>query len=461
VTLRSRLSLAAAYVVLLAVVSLAVPLIITFRDRVDGEVRQQANGQADVVAATAADLLAPRDRATLRTLVRSAAGPAHGRVIVVDAGGRLLADSGQGPLGADYSLQRPEVASALRGRRVQERRFSDTLNAELLATAVPIASNGRTVGAVRITQPVAAVQRAVRRSALSVVAVAIAVLAMGILAGVLVAGGIVRPLRRLEATARRIAGGDLDERAPIEGSAEQRSLARSFNAMTDRLAALVAARERFVADASHQLRTPLTGVRLRLEEARALSDSTDAARELDAGMKEVDRLAAIVDDLLVLGTSGAGPAAEGPIDLADAVRRAAARWEPQAAAAGITLRVGSDGGLAPGRGLGSDDADRVLDVLIENAIRYAPGRPVELSAAPGRLEVRDHGPGLAAGEEAAVLERFHRGSAGRAAVAEGSGLGLAIAADLVAAAGGELTLANAPDGEGALARVALPGEAGA
>jgi signal transduction histidine kinase len=459
VTLRSRLSLASAYVVLLAVVSLAVPLILTFRDRVDGEVRQQASGQADVVAATAADLLSAADRPTLRTLVRSAAGPAHGRVIVVDARGRLLADSGQEPLGSDYSTQRPEIAAALTGKRVQERRFSKTLDAELLATAVPIrGAGGRVVGAVRITQPVAAVQRAVRRSALSVLAVAFAVLAMGIVAGVLVAGGIARPLRRLEAIARRIAGGDLDQRAPVEGSVEQQSLARSFNAMTDRLAGLLAARERFVADASHQLRTPLTGVRLRLEEARAVTDREDAARELDAGMKEVDRLAAIVDDLLVLGTPGAdGASASGTIDLADAVRRAAARWEPQAAAAGATLEVGADG-PAPAHGLGPEDADRVLDVLVENAIRYAPGRPVQLRARAGVVEVRDHGPGLAAGEEDAVLERFHRGSAGRAGVAEGSGLGLSIAAELVAAAGGELTLGNAPDGGGALARVELPEE---
>jgi signal transduction histidine kinase len=381
---------------------------------------------------------------------------------VVDARGRLLADSDAGPLGADYATQRPEIAAALRGRRVQNRRFSQSLNAELLVTAVPIVgADGRVAGAVRITQPVAAVQRAVRRSALSVLAVAFTVLAMGILAGVLVAGGIARPLRRLEAIARRIAGGDLAQRAPVEGSAEQRSLARSFNAMTDRLAGLLAARERFVADASHQLRTPLTGVRLRLEEARAMTDRDDAAHELDAGMKEVDRLAAIVDDLLVLGTPAGADAAGagGPIDLADAARRAAARWQPQAAAAGVALEVVAEGPAAA-HGLAPEDADRVLDVLVENAIRYAPRRPVQLRARSGLLEVRDHGPGLAEGEEDAVLERFHRGSAGRAAVAEGSGLGLSIAVELVAAAGGELTLRNADEGPGTVARVVLPAGGG-
>jgi signal transduction histidine kinase len=451
VTLRGRLSLAAAYVVLLAVVSLAVPLILTFRDRVDGEVRQQASGQADVVAATAGDLVVSGDRAALRSLVRSAAGAARGRVIVVDGGGRLLADSAGGRDGVSYAA-RPEIAAALDGERFQQRRFSTTLDTELLATAAPMVRDGRTAGAVRITQPVAAVQRAVRRSALGVVAVAATVLTMGILAGVLVAGGIVRPLLRLEATAREIAAGDLERRAPVEGSAEQRSLARSFNAMTDRLADLVAARERFVADASHQLRTPLTGLRLRLEEARHAPHRDAAAGELDAGMAEVDRLATIVEDLLVLGAARPAASGDGPTDLALAVRRAAERWAPQAAVAGVRLDVDAPRPAAA-RGLADDDADRLLDVLVENALRYAPGAPVALSARPALLEVRDHGPGLAPGEEDAVLERFHRGSAGRAG-ADGSGLGLSIAADLAAAAGGTLTLANAPGG-GAVARVRL------
>ena len=85
---------------------------------------------------------------------------------------------------------------------------------------------------------------------------------------------------------------------------------------------------------------------------------------------------------------------------------------------------------------------------------------MQLRARSGLLEVRDHGPGLAEGEEDAVLERFHRGSAGRAAVAEGSGLGLSIAVELVAAAGGELTLRNADEGPGTVARVVLPAGGG-
>ena len=113
--------------------------------------------------------------------------------------------------------------------------------------------NGRPAGAVRITQSVEAVDRAVHRAWLGLALIGVAVLATGLLAGVLIAGQITRPLRRLDLAAQRVAEGDLGARAPVEGSAEQRSLARTFNVMTGRLERLVGSQGEFVADASHQL----------------------------------------------------------------------------------------------------------------------------------------------------------------------------------------------------------------
>jgi two-component system, OmpR family, sensor kinase len=129
-----------------------------------------------------------------------------------------------------------------------------------------------------------------------------------------------RPMARLTEAARRIAHGDLDHRAPVEGSAEQRSLAQSFNEMTDKLSRAVATEKRFVADASHQLRTPLTGLRLRLEEASHAETTEDAAPDLREGMREVDRLAGMVDELLALSRAqnGSGPGSElDPVAIAD------------------------------------------------------------------------------------------------------------------------------------------------
>ena len=116
------------------------------------------------------------------------------------------------------------------------------------------------------------------------------VLLLGLGAGALIAGQVARPLRRLDDVAAQVAEGDLSARAPVEGCAEQQRLARTFNEMTERLGRLLDGQREFVADASHQLRTPLAGLRLRLEEAQATTTDADARAELDAALEEVDRL---------------------------------------------------------------------------------------------------------------------------------------------------------------------------
>jgi two-component system, OmpR family, sensor kinase len=285
-------------VLLLAIVALEVPLALNLRDRVEGEVRSQALNQAEVAAATASGQLGRADE--LRRIVGTVARSARGRVVITDARGVLVADSdGAAQLGASYA-SRPEIASALRGDAVQDERRSDTLDAEILATAVPILSRGEPEGAVRITQSVDAVRRATRTSILGLVAVGGLVLLLGLGAGALIARQIARPLRRLDAAAARLGEGDLSARAPVEGSSEQQGLARTFNEMGARLERLVAGQREFVADASHQLRTPLSGLRLRLEEARATGDRGD----IDAALAEVDRLSAMVSELLLLSQAG-------------------------------------------------------------------------------------------------------------------------------------------------------------
>ena len=151
-------------------------------------------------------------------------------------------------------------------------------------------------------------------------------LLLGLAAGALIARQIAGPLRRLDDAAERVKEGDLSARAKVEGSEEQRSLATTFNQMTARLERLVEGQREFVADASHQLRTPLSGLRLRLEEARAVARDRDAEEEIDGALVEVDRLAAMVTELLLLSQAGEADAPAERVDLADAARRAAERF---------------------------------------------------------------------------------------------------------------------------------------
>lgn len=441
-----RLLAAVAYVLLLATVAFGVPLALSLSTRINDEVRTQARGQADLVAAAAADLLGSASRPELSALADSASRSLRGRVLIVNVDGQVLVDSsGPGEVGSNYS-SRPELARALAGSPDQVQRYSHTLGQAILATAVPIVHNGSTAGAVRVTQSVGAVHRAVFRVEMELLLIGIVVLAIGLLVGSVLSGQIGRPLRRLEQVARRVAQGDLGARAIVEGSLEQRSLARSFNEMAERISRLVLAQKDFVADASHQLRTPLTGLRLRLEEARSrTAEDQAAAYELDHALAEVDRLSETVSELLLLSRAGERSLAGTLIDLGDVVTVAVERWQTAAARRSVALgatRAGVPGSVRIAR----EDIDRALDVLIENALNYSPpASAVTVVAAPARIEVRDRGPGIAEEERELVFERFRRGSAGRKGPA-GHGLGLPIARELMRAWGGEVALEPRPGG---------------
>jgi signal transduction histidine kinase len=435
-TLRARLLLALAYVLVLAIGSMLVPLVRSVRDRINAEVKQQASSQAEVVAATAAG------GGDLEQLVTTSAREVRGRVIIVDARGRVLADSAPGGAGADYST-RPEIRAALTGRTGQDTRPSSTLGEPILATAVPIVRNGRADGAVRVTQSVDAVGRAVRSATLGLVLVGVIVLALGLAAGALLAASIVRPLRRLSFAARRAGEGDLTVRVPVEGSLEQREVGAAFNEMTARVQRMVDAQRDFVADASHQLRTPLTGLRLRLEEAEA----TGSVEQVQGALAEVDRLSGVVSELLVLSEAGSARAPDAVTDLLAGAARAVERYP----AATIDLR--GEPSLVH---CTPADLDRIIDALLENAIDYGPAQQViTVRATAGRLTITDQGPGLTPGEEETIFHRFHRGSVGRASRRKGTGLGLPIARELAARWRGSVTLENA-EPAGAIATLLLP-----
>jgi signal transduction histidine kinase len=441
-----------AYVLVLMLVALEVPLALNLSKRVDGEVKAQAANQAQIVAASAAGRL--DDRSALTPLVRTAADASGGRVIVVDSAGRLVADSAGSGLGAASYATRPEIRTALGGHVAQGTRHSDSLNQDLLVTAVPVVQRGQRTGAVRITQSVGAVRSEVRRDILALVGLGIAALFLGLIVAWLLAGYLSRPLRGLTAAARRVEAGDLDARAREEGASEHREVAHAFNDMTDRLARSMAAQRDFVANAAHQLRTPLTGLRLRLEAAGLKTEDDALRRDLEAGEREAERLARTVTDLLTLAREGQRPGAVAPLPLGTAAEAALERWTSVAEEHDACLELHDASADASG-----EDVAVILDNLIENAIEHTrPGTVVRVEIGArgdaGWIAVLDSGPGLEPGEEERVFERFARGSS-RAERPRGSGLGLTIVRVLARRWGGEASIANRPEG-GARATVRLP-----
>jgi signal transduction histidine kinase len=453
-----------AYVLVLMLVALEVPLALNLSRRVDAEVKAEAANQAQLVAASAVGRL--ERGAQLDNLTRTAAASVGGRVIVVDSTGRPLADSAGAAASTASYATRPEIREALSGGVSQGTRFSSSLNEELLFTAVPILDEGRRTGAVRVTQSVDAVGAEVRRDTLALIGLGVAALVLGLIVAWLLAGFLTRPLRGLTAAARRVAAGDLDARAEETGAREHREVAHAFNDMTERLGQSIAAQRDFVANAAHQLRTPLTGLRLRLEAAGLKAQDEGLRRDLEAGEREAMRLAQTVTDLLTLAREGQRPAAVAPLRLDEAGRGALERWGSVAAeehGCELELRDRSAGRSVDAS---AEDVAVILDNLIENALEHsAPAATVEIELGTvgdwGSIAVADAGPGLSEGEEERVFERFFRGSS-RGARPRGSGLGLTIVRVLARRWGGDARIANRTQG-GARAEVRLPlaaGEAG-
>ncbi len=459
---RTRLVLAFGYILLVVIVALTIPLGINLAARARSEVESQALLSAQTIAAGIGKEGLVEGPALDRQ-AKDYASQIDGRVLVLDKDGTPLADSTGPPMFNNYATcLRPEVLTSLGLACAPDGSFihvpatantiirhSDTLNADLLLAAAPVLDEGGVVGAVRITENIQEVKVAVRNVRIGIGVIGLVGLAAGMLIAFALANSLARPLTSLAATARRLGNGDLSARAgDVGGAKEIQDLGESFDDMADRVERTVRSQREFVANASHQLRTPLTGMKLRLESAA--SDATDPAlkHQIEAADVEVDRLAATVDRMLVMAHQvEQGDATV--VNLREIADRAVFRWHDRAEALDTTVTATGDGGSALANTV---DLDQVLDNLIDNAIAYGAG-PIELECGGrgGRvvLAVRDHGPGIPQAERGLVTERFYRG---RGTPSGGSGLGLAIARELAEKWGGDLRIADA---EGGGARIEL------
>ncbi len=451
---RARLVLAAAYLLAVVVIALAVPLALSVDRRATSELESDLVADATVLSGRVGDLVRLDATNQLEAVVADATVGTGARTVVVDGEGLLLADTGGTAAGTQFaSPERPELGAALEGSVDVRKRHSDTLGDDLLLVTVPVTDRGDVIGALRVSAPLGEVESSVQSSWLALALIGVAVVAAGLVLAWILAGSMARPVEKLRAAAGRLGRGDLDARVEPEGPQEIDELGRSFNRMAGELSANLAAQRDFVANASHQLRTPLTGIKLRLEAIRA--EGGNAVEEAAKAEAELDRLSALVDDLLALARAVGDRSPGEVVDLGETVRAAARRWAEPAAESGHDLRVADgEGGwvwAAPG------DLAHILDNLLENAIRYSPPGShidVELDRNGSRagFVVSDTGPGIPPEERARVFERFYRGGGGRSA-GPGTGLGLAIAAELAERWNGTVELV---DGPGTRVRASFP-----
>lgn len=404
----------------------------------------QTTAAAAAVASAAEEQLADHEHGapTLGTLTYRPALIGQDEFAVYDRVGHVFI---RGP--GQLRVSRAQVAAALSGQTVQ--RWQDNPQDGLLVLR-PAYSGSRIVGA-------AVVQRAAHplneQIASLWVGLSLAGLVAVLLASTLsiaLARWVARPLRRLDANADRLGTGELTVRAStVMGPPEMRHLAGTFNDMAGRLEALIWSHRTLVADISHQLRTPLAAVRLRLE---LLHDDVDgtAAGELTGALDEISRLSRLVDGLLALARAEHTQPSPVAVDLAQLVNERVAAWSPLAQERHIQLLTSSGQGRVAAT---AGHLEQVLDNLLANALDVTPSEgnitvSIRRHHNRVRLEVIDSGPGMTPAQRANAFRRFWTQTADNPSLdsTSGSGLGLAIVHRLITVDGGTITLTNIPGG---------------
>jgi signal transduction histidine kinase len=386
-------------------------------------------------------------------------------VAVIDTSGAVLlgpADAYREAAGKAGHALTPIVTAALAGARPEPAGEWAPWDDSALVVAEPVGRDSEVVGAVVTISDLSKTRRNILLRWAQLGGLGLLPLVALVAVAWPVSAWVLRPVRELDAASSRISQGDLTIRADAEaGPVELRRLAESFNTMMDAVENAVQRQRAFVSDASHQLRNPLTSLRLAVESLEPHLRGTDAGRQVyDVAVDELKAMQRLLNSLQASARMESIRTAS-PVELDAVLATRVDRWRALTATAGQTLTVNVPPGLRllePTGGLGS-----ILDELISNALRLSGAQVVEVTAAEGpdgvTITVRDDGEGIDESERAQALGRFWR--APKHQNVPGTGLGLAICADLVGAAGGELRLEEGlprPDGSGHgfAAVVALP-----
>jgi two-component system sensor histidine kinase MprB len=444
-TLRARIAAAAGLAVALAVIAAAAAVYLGVRGQLRGEVDESLRERTQAVAGIG---MPPRGApdgppGLLRPQPEPFGGPEGYAQVVLPDGRAVTRPGARAQLPVDERAR--EIAADGSGSDLEDMTV-EGVHLRVLTQALPRG------GALQVARPLDEIDRQLDRVLLVLVFVGAGGVALGAGLGALVARTALAPIDRFTRQTEQLAAdADPSERMEVGGGEELERLARSFNATLDSLERSVEAQRQLVADASHELRTPIASLRANIQtlgEAERLPPSEREALRADV-VAELDELTALVADVVELARGTA------PGELADEVRldeivtavveRARARTGDR-----VDFQVRAEPTLVrgdPGR------IGRAITNLVDNAVKWSPpGGAVELDLAGGALTVRDHGPGFGDGDLPRVFERFYRASGARGL--PGSGLGLAIVRQAAEAHGGSAEAANAPGG-GALLRVSF------
>ncbi len=430
--MRKRITVLATLASVLAVVLFAVPMGVVVARYLVADERNELQGAAATTAASVSGDLS-------RSQTPASPTPESGtQVTIYDARGVRI--SGAGPNAVD-----PLVLRALAGA-------ADTGSAAgRLAAAVPVSDGDTVTGAVLVSSDRSQVDTRIALAWASMLALAaVAVLATALIARVY-SRRLTAPVRALADTAGRMGAGDFTTRADTTGISDLDTLAKAMNVSAERIASMIERERAFSADASHQLRTPLTGLRLELEAALA-DPNNDPRRSITGALDTIDRLEDTVAGLLALARDIPVPA---PLPVADMAAFVRQRWHAPLARLNRPLRVITGSESLPDVLCSRAAVEQILNVLLGNAAEHGRGAVTVTfreSATAIAIDVADQGSELTTDPQTIFARRT--------TAADGHRIGLAFARTLAEAEGGRLVLsATDPPTFSLLLREQLPQEA--
>jgi signal transduction histidine kinase len=418
-----------------AVVPLALQAEAHERDAFIGDAKATAHSMAEI----AEEKLGDNAVDPALTIALLSAARQQDVVLLLNAAGRVIAHRGSPP--RDWA--------ALAAQAAQSGDLTETTKTSVIVVE-PVLNdhdfNGAPIGTVVLQRSLDSLNASITNLWLYVAFLGGAAMIAAALIAITFARWVSKPLVIMDATARRLADGDLAVRAPAgSGPPELRRMAATFNMMAGRLETLVHGHRATVADVSHQLRTPLAALRLRLD-LLAADSGPAAAAELAGAQDEIARLSRLVDGLLAVARAESVTEQVVSMNLVPAVAERVAAWQPVADGQGVKVVAESAGSVDhPQVALGVGHLEQILDNLLANAIdALAEGGTVTVmvssSEVGSTLVVADDGPGMTEQERSRAFLRFTSASA------NGTGLGLAIVHRLVTSNGGTARLAETPGG---------------
>ena len=449
-SLRFRLALALALLAAASIVAVATTNYFQTSDQLHTEV----DGQLRADVRPLSEESDPKQLITAQLCFSLATNPGDGvggyaARIAAQLGNSLQCIDGTGKVtGRAGKVNLPVVLNDIKRQAATSNLFTTQYRGTAYRTVVVPAGGDTTIRIIRSLARTEKVLASIRDRSIYI---GIGVIGLAALAGWFIASRVSRPMARLTKAAEEVAAtGRLDHPVPAKGRGEVGRLARAFTSMLRTLDDSQARQQRLVQDASHELRTPLTSLRTNLDTLRRHDRLEPELREqvladLDSELQE---LGLLTTELVQLAADSHATEPEVPIDL-DVLVGGSVERARRRSGRPITLDAHESKVVAP-----PDALARAIGNLIDNAIKFSPeGSPIEVRVTSGRVQVRDHGPGIDEHDVPYVFDRFFR--ADRARQLPGSGLGLSIAREVVNASGGQIYAENDPDG-GARLTIELP-----